>query len=614
MDKALSLLKNRFGYSEFRLQQAGSIQSILDKRDTFVLMPTGGGKSLCYQIPSLLFSGVTIVISPLIALMKDQVDALRLNGIAASFLNSTQTLKEQEEIMQLVRENKIALLYLAPERIMNHNMQFLQFLKSVNVSLFAIDEAHCISQWGHDFRPEYLQLAMVKEHFPQVPIIALTASADRTTQKDIVDRLLLTNPNIFVSSFNRQNIHYFVEPKRNSYERLLQYLTLHKEDSGIIYTLSRHGVENLAEDLQKAGFLVKPYHAGLEKLTRDANQDLFIQDKIKIIVATVAFGMGIDKSNVRFVIHMDLPKNIESYYQETGRAGRDGLKSEAVLFYSRGDVMKLKRFVEIDGNTQQTEIMIKKLGKMAKFCETRTCRRKFLLEYFGEPFLDSCATCDVCLTKYKKIDGTIIAQKILSAVFRLQERYGISFLIDFLRGAKSKKIQNWHTEIKTYGVGQDMIKEDWRRYIYDLIEMGYLQQTEGQYPVLQLTKNSRAVLKGEETVWLVESVSREEVKQEDLLYEKELFGILKSIRLDLARKEHVPAYIIFSDATLLELATYLPQGLLELRQISGFGDIKIKRFGQIFLDAVVSYCQEYKLSTRMKQKHPKRQRKAYLRY
>ena len=603
------ILNKQFGFNEFRFHQQQIIESVLAKKDTAVLMPTGGGKSLCYQIPALLFDGLTIVISPLIALMKDQVDGLRLNGVAAAFLNSTLSANEQAQVMNDIRNQQLKLLFIAPEKIFINEQQFLNFLKPLNVSLFAIDEAHCISQWGHDFRPEYLQLAVLKKYFPAVPIIALTATADELTRKDILEKLNLQSPKTFISSFNRENIHYYIEPKRNWFAYLLKYLNEHKEDSGIIYCLSRASTESLADDLIENGFSAKPYHAGLEKQLRDQHQELFIKDKVKIIVATIAFGLGIDKSNVRYVFHVDLPKNIESYYQETGRAGRDAIKSDAILFYGRGDLVKLKRFCEIENNPAQSKIMLDKLNKMSRLCETQTCRRKFMMNYFGEEYPNYCGSCDVCLSKYEKFDGTIVAQKALSTVARLDQRYGVNFVIDFLRGSKSEKILDWQMKLKTYGVGADIGKEEWRQYLNDLIVMGYLDQEEGQYPVLKLTGKSKLVLKGEEKVMLVKSVTRKEVEQKEQHYEVELLSLLKILRNRLAEQAQVPAYIIFSDTTLIELAAYLPQNFSELKKISGFGEIKLQRYGKVFLDVVLNYCKKNNLQSRILNKTPKRQRK-----
>ncbi len=607
MQRARQILKSRFGYEEFRLDQENAIQAVLNKKDALVLMPTGGGKSLCYQIPALLFDGLTVVISPLISLMRDQVSALKLNDIPSAFLNSTLTDREQSEILAAVRKKEIKLLYLAPERFFAQDALFLDFLKSIDVSLFAIDEAHCISQWGHDFRPEYLKLSAFKRHFPSVPVIALTATADTLTRKDILEKLNLNRPEVFVSSFDRKNIHYFIRPKQESRQKLLDYLEKHREDSGIIYALSRQSVDDLAKELEKRGFSVKPYHAGLDKDDRDEHQDLFIQDKIKIIVATIAFGMGIDKSNVRYVIHMDMPKNIESYYQETGRAGRDGLKSEAILFYSQGDVMKLRKFAQIEGNPRQTEILTRKLSQMVRFCENKTsCRRKHLLNYFGENYPDTCGSCDACLTEYEKADGTAEARMALSAVLTLRGRYGVNYVIDFLRGSKSAKMREADTKLAGYGSGASISKEKWRSLFYELIERGYLAQQGDEYPIVKFTEKSESVLNGEEKIMLVQFVSQAQAVVVELPHEEELFTKLKALRFDMARAAGVPAYVIFSDATLLELATYLPQEMPDLLRISGFGETKLARYGEPFLKVVVNYCRERELASKIHQKKDKR--------
>lgn len=601
--KALQILQEKFGYTSFRLEQEAIINSILHKKDTFALMPTGGGKSLCYQIPALIFDGLTIVISPLIALMKDQVDALRVNGIEAAFLNSTQTSQEQDQILQKLNSKALKLLYLAPEST------FLKKISSFNVSLIAIDEAHCISHWGHDFRPEYLMLAQLKRSMPDVPVIALTATADRLTRKDIVEKLELHNPATFVSSFNRANIRYTIEPKKNSFEKLLNFLETRKDESGIIYCLSRASTENLASDLTQEGFRALAYHAGMEKDVRARHQEMFLRDETKIVVATVAFGMGIDKSNVRYVVHMDLPKNIESYYQETGRAGRDGLESEALLFYSYADVRKMKRFVEVEGNTEQTEVQLRKLDQMGAYGDLTTCRRKYLLNYFDESTTTYCGNCDVCLTKVEQVDGTELAQKVLSAVARLQERFGAGYVIDFLRGSTTGKIQEQHKELKTFGVGASVSKEAWSNIIRDLIAQEYLAKAEGLYPILKLTPKSDAVLKGLEQVMITKSKERIEVQEQKVEYETALFQELKAVRRELADMENVPAYIVLSDATLVELATYLPQNKEELAKISGFGQIKIEKYGKHFAEVVAAYCREHKLSSRIHVKIPKRVRR-----
>lgn len=602
MSSPIHILKTQFGYETFRHKQEEIIQTVLNGKDAFVLMPTGGGKSLCYQIPALLLDGVTVVVSPLIALMKDQVDALRLNGIAAAYLNSSLSFSEQDEVISRLRRDELKLLYIAPEKLFGNGGAFLDTLKEVGVSLFAIDEAHCVSQWGHDFRPEYLQLSRLKEEFPNTPVIALTATADNITQKDVLQKLALEEPSVFVSSFNRANIHYSVLPKRDSYGQLAEFLSRRKGEAGIIYTLSRQSTETLSERLKEDGFSARPYHAGLNKETRDKHQEMFQKDEINIIVATIAFGMGINKSNVRFVVHMDLPKNLEGYYQETGRAGRDGLKSDALLFYGAGDVMKLKRFAEVEGNPEQTRIMLRKLGQMADFCEIKMCRRKHLLNYFGEDAPDSCGRCDACLTEYETFDGTMIAQKAISAVARLGERFGLSYTVDFLRGSKSEKIRAAHKALKTYGAGAEFSREEWLRYFKDLIAMGYLKQAGDEYPVLGLTEKSAPALKGEEKVMMVKSASVKEAEAKEEAREEDLFNKLKNLRMELARKENVPAYVVFSDATLLELATYLPLTLDEMRRISGFGEVKIARYGKIFSESIAEYCKERQLESRISEK------------
>jgi ATP-dependent DNA helicase RecQ len=614
IEQAQQILKHKFGYDSFRLEQQNAIERILQRKDCLVLMPTGGGKSICYQIPALLFEGLTVVVSPLISLMKDQVDALRANGIDAAYLNSSLSGNEQSQIMRAVQAGKIKLLYVAPERMLQAGDSFLNFLKEVNVSLFAIDEAHCISSWGHDFRPEYMMLARLKHIFPAVPVVALTATADKLVRKDIVEKLALHQPVTFISSFNRANIRYYVEDKRNFYPKLMQFLAKRKEESGIIYCLSRAGTEALAEDLRNDGFNALAYHAGIEKNLREKAQEKFIRDEVKIIVATIAFGMGIDKPNVRFVVHADLPKNIEGYYQETGRAGRDGLQSEAVLYFSMGDVIKMKKFVTIDDNPEQTKILARKLDLMARFAQLTTCRRKYLLNYFDENAAEYCGSCDVCLSKYDMVDATVIAQKALSAVYRLNQSFGMNYTIDFLRGSKSEKIREEHKLLKTYGVGADIPKEEWQTYFRDLIARGYLQQTDGEYPTIKLTEKSDDVLKGRVTVQLVKTKtvaepSRSMASQAELSYEKELYGEIKELRRVIADSANVPAYIILGDATLIEIAAYLPQNLDDMRRVSGFGDVKIQRYGKEFLDAVLAYTRRKNLTGRIHLKQAKRERK-----
>jgi ATP-dependent DNA helicase RecQ len=609
IEKAREVLKHQFGFDSFRMNQEAAISAVLAKKDAVVLMPTGGGKSLCYQVPALVMEGLTVVISPLIALMKDQVDALRANGVEAAFLNSTQTASEQVRVVQNVRSGELKLLYVAPERLLQSGDQFLDFLRGLNISLFAIDEAHCISSWGHDFRPEYLRLSALKREFPEIPLIALTATADKLVRKDIVERLEINDAEVFVSSFNRPNIHYAVEPKQNSYGRLLRFLKTRKDQSGIIYCLSRNSVDSLAADLRGEGYSALAYHAGLDKETRDRHQTSFGNDETKIIVATIAFGMGIDKSNVRFVVHMDLPKNIESYYQETGRAGRDGLESDALLFYSWADVSKLQGFAEVEGNPEQSAIMLKKLDVMAKYGDLKFCRRKFLLRYFSEELADDCGNCDNCTKVVERFDGTVIAQKALSAVYRTGQRFGLSYLVDFLRGSETRTIRDEHKNLKTYGIGADLPKQTWFEHFKDLIAQGFLVQTEGTYPVIQLTEKSRDVLSGNTKVELIKVEFKAEKKRKfvaevSLPYIQGLFDELRDVRTVFARKEQVPPYVIFSDATLIEMATYLPQSEWELRKISGVGDLKLEKYGAEFLRGIKEYCLKHNLVSRIDLRSP----------
>ena len=610
------ILESVFGYLEFRHNQEEIITHLFQGKDAVVLMPTGGGKSLCYQVPALCLPGVTIVVSPLIALMKDQVDALVLSGVKAAFLNSSQNSGEQSFILQQLQRNELKLLYVAPERLVGGEIQFLRYLQDIPVSLFAIDEAHCISQWGHDFRPEYRVLSQLKEKFPAIPIIALTATADAVTKKDIIDQLHITDYRVFENSFNRPNIYYYIKPKRGYYDALVEYLEEHKDDSGIIYCLSRMATEKLAEDLREDGFSAAAYHAGLEKNMRDERQDLFLKDDIKIMVATIAFGMGINKSNVRFVVHADLPKNIEGYYQETGRAGRDGLHSEAVLFYGVGDVMKLKGFAQVENNPEQTQILLKKLDLMVQLCETRSCRRKYLLNSFGEQAPDYCGSCDNCLSNPEVQESTVTAQKILSTVYRLNQKFGMRYVVDILKGSNSEKIREEHKKLSVYGIGKEKPKEEWLHYVKELLHYGYLQASDGEFPVMKLTEKSDAVLFKGEKVFLSApvqvSIAKEPVIYQQHAYEKELFEELKKLRNRIAHEENVPAYLILSDSSLLDLATYLPLSKNELPKISGFGAFKIERYGGPFLDMIHDYCNEHSLTTRIELKKPARSKKTTL--
>ena len=619
MEKSIEILQKYFGYDSFRLNQASAVENVIEKKDTFVLMPTGGGKSLCYQVPALVLDGTAIVISPLIALMKDQVDALRVNGIPAAFLNSSMNPLEQNETFHQLKEGKLKLLYVAPEKLSADNGSFLNFLKNINISLFAVDEAHCVSHWGHDFRPDYLFLNGLKKEFPHTPIIALTASADEITRQDIIKQLNLQEPTVLISSFDRANIKYFVQPKQSVLNHIVQYLNEHPNDSGIIYCLSRKGTEDLANNLKENGINAAYYHAGISSAERAQVQDDFIKDKIRVMVATIAFGMGIDKSNVRFVMHADLPKNIESYYQETGRAGRDGLPSEAILFYSNADVMKLKKFAMVEGNEEQSSLMLRKLQQMTDFAEMQKCRRQYLMEYFGESHPGNCNSCDYCLSDFENWDAAEDAQKLLSAVYRLKERYGKNLIIDFLRGSKGVKITEYMRNLPTYAIGSNGDKTYWQNLIKQLVINDFLRESNEEFSVLKLTDLSKEVLFSQRKVSLqkvkeqAKAVTVAELETSHSINELDahldLFDELRILRRQQAEKENVPPYVIFSDASLMELATYLPNTKEELEQISGFGAFKIEKYGEIFLDVILEFCTQNNLSSKIYEKAPKKQSK-----
>ncbi len=599
MPSPLQVLEEHFGYTTFRGKQAEVIDSVLSGNDTVVLMPTGGGKSICYQVPAMVLNGLTLVISPLIALMKDQVDALRLNGIEAAFLNSSLSGVEQNQVYQQLENGSLKLLYVSPERLFAGN-DFLEFLSRCNVQLIAVDEAHCISQWGHDFRPEYLQLSKARKWLKDATMVALTATADELTRKDILDKLGLSEPNVFVSSFNRANIEYHVQPKQQSFDRLLDFLATKSNDSGIIYTLSRKQTEQLSEKLNAHGFKALPYHAGLAREVRDQHQEAFLKDDVNIVVATIAFGMGIDKSNVRYVVHMNMPKNIEGYYQETGRAGRDGLDSTALLFYTAGDLFQLKQFAMIDDNEAQSRVMLRKLDEMAAYCELTTCRRKYLLNYFGEEAPNECGSCDVCLNgPGEMMDATEEAKMALSAVIRLKEGRGIRYTVLLLTGSDSKDLRDEDTWLPTYGVGKHHSAREWNRMIREFIKLEVLKVSDGLYPVLQLTGMSRAILREGIPVMIPVKPSKPATKKtrktasnsaaDSQLQHPELFERLRTLRKLLATNESVPAFVVFSDAALRDMCEKLPRSRDEFLQVSGVGRNKLERYGTEFLKVIDQY-------------------------
>lgn len=593
------VLKHYFGYDNFRLYQEEVIETCLRGNDSLVIMPTGGGKSICYQVPALIFDGVTIVVSPLIALMKDQVDSLKANGVPAEFLNSSLSYGEQKSIIQRVKAGTIKLLYVAPERISEVG-SLASITGDVNVSLIAIDEAHCISHWGHDFRPDYLVLGTLKQQLPDVPIMALTASADEITRNDIVDQLNLKGNYRFISSFNRPNISYYIYRKDLFDHFLPAYIEKNKDSSGIIYCLSRKSTEELADRLSAAGFNAACYHAGLEREVRSKVQEDFIHDRIRIIVATIAFGMGIDKSDVRFVIHADLPKNIESYYQETGRAGRDGLPSDAILFYSRSDVSRLSYFISTE-DKDHADIMYKKLDQMAAYAESPRCRRQMILNYFNEKHHGKCNSCDFCLSNYSEFDGTVQAQMVLSAIVRLNERFGINLIIDFLRGSKAQRITPQMRQIKTYGIGKEYSEEQWKDTIGQMLNQKIIKVSDGQYPVLLVTESGWRILRNEARAIFLKQVETKTkiAAPEESLIDQVLLSELKKLRRVLAEMERVPPYVVLSDATLLELVTFLPFEPEELKYINGFGDYKIEKYGLDFTGFIKHYCKGKGIASRM---------------
>lgn len=593
----LDTLKRVFGFQTFRPNQEIIIKNILDKKDVFAVMPTGGGKSLCYQLPAKMMNGTVVVISPLISLMKDQVDAAIENGISAAFINSSLSLEEMSAVYQQLKGHDLELLYIAPERFAMPG--FLETLKAIPISLFAIDEAHCISEWGHAFRPDYLSLSGITQTFPHIPVSAFTATATSKVQQDIINKIGLRSPYIIRASFNRQNLFYQVKRKVEVELQILEFLREHANEPGIIYRTTRDSVLKLAEFLVDHDISALPYHAGLTAEDRKRNQEAFSRDRVAIIVATIAFGMGIDKSNVRFVIHADLPKNIESYYQETGRAGRDGEAANCILFFGRQDIPKIRYFIDQIPDDNERSIAMEKLNQTVKYASHNVCRRRQLLEYFGENYTNTnCEACDICTGKVEKVDITTDAQIVMSAMLRTGQRFGTRHIIDIVTGADTRRIREFrHNEIKTYGVGRHKEKKHWQFIVGELLAQEAIVQDGGQYPVLKLGKRGTEILYGRERI---EGLKREEIKKKSKAfrvsgfqpYDEILFDRLRVLRKKLAEEHRVPPYIIFSDMTLHEMCIYYPVTLNDMKRISGVGDTKLERYGIDFTKEIKVYLDE----------------------
>ncbi len=591
-------LRRVFGYDGFRPHQQTIIEELIAGRDAFVLMPTGGGKSLCYQIPALHRAGVALVVSPLISLMKDQVDALNANGVAAAFYNSALGSEQARQVLARLHAHELDLLYISPERLLSAT--FVERLADIDIALIAIDEAHCVSQWGHNFRPEYQQLGALRQYFPHIPLVALTATADAQTRDDIVRVLGLGNASRHVTGFDRPNIRYTVLEKHKPFEQLLRFLQDREGQAGIVYALSRKRVDEIAGKLQAKGMRAQAYHAGLPSSHRQAVQEDFLRDELQVVVATVAFGMGIDKPNVRFVVHYDLPKHIEGFYQETGRAGRDGLDAEALLLFGAQDVGTARRLIENNDNAEQKRIEVHKLNAMVGLAESVTCRRRVLLNYFSERLQQDCGNCDVCLNPPEQFDATLDAQKALSCVYRLGQSFGVAYVVDVLRGADNERIRSrHHQQLSTYGLGSDRSEQEWTSIIRQLIHHGYLVQDIANYSVLKLTEAARPLLRGEQTLQLAKPRIRELTKQQRPAadtahgpYDELLFDQLRELRKHIAAVQGVPPYIVFGDASLMQMARDKPLAEADFLAITGVGQHKLEKYGGDFLAAIAHYSME----------------------
>lgn len=596
MDDIHATLQRVFGFSAFRPWQREIIDGLIAGDDAFVLMPTGGGKSLCFQIPAMHRAGVGIVVSPLISLMKDQVDALQANGVAAAYYNSSLGSDDARQVLAKLHAHELDLLYISPERLMSGG--FIDRLADIDIALFAIDEAHCVSQWGHDFRPEYQKLGGLREHFPRIPLVALTATADTQTRADIVRVLGLGTARHYVTGFDRPNIRYSVLDKHKPFDQLMRFLEARRDQSGIVYALSRKRVDEVAEKLSAQGLCAAAYHAGLPGSRRQAVQEAFLRDETQIVVATVAFGMGIDKPNVRFVVHYDLPKHIEGFYQETGRAGRDGLPAEALLLYGAQDISVARQLVENNDNVEQRRIELHKLNAMVGLAESLTCRRRVLLNYFSERLEEDCGNCDVCLDPPEQFDATDDARKALSCVYRVGQRFGAGHVVAVLRGADNERIRSLnHQQLSTYGIGRERSEHDWMSIIRQLIHHGYLIQDIAAYSVLKLTDAARPLLRGEQTLQLARPRVREQTRKKRPKaaasigsYDETLFDHLRAVRKRLADAQGVPPYIIFGDASLTQMARDQPLDNDGLLAIVGVGQHKLEKYGTEFLDAIAEYA------------------------